>query len=201
MEKTMKITNNQARLRKLVMTALLAAVATALMFFSFNVPLMPSFIKLDLSELPALIAAFSMGPLSGAAVCLVKNLVNVMFTTTGGVGELSNFLLGCFFVVPAGLIYKYHNGRMGALIGSLVGAAAMALLSVFTNYFVVYPIYTKFLSMEAIMGMYQLINPHVETLWQALWIFNVPFTFIKGLLSVVITFLIYKRISPLIKGR
>ena len=76
------------------------------------VPLMPSFIKLDLSELPALIAAFSMGPLSGAAVCLVKNLVNVMFTTTGGVGELSNFLLGCFFVVPAGLIYKYHNGRM-----------------------------------------------------------------------------------------
>ena len=77
----------------------------------------------------------------------------------------------------------------------------MALLSVFTNYFVVYPIYTKFFSMEAIMGMYQLINPHVETLWQALWIFNAPFTFIKGLLSVVITFLIYKRISPLIKGR
>ena len=203
MEKSAKPLNEQkrGRLRTMVMTALLAAVSTVLMFFSINVPLMPSFIKLDLSELPALIAAFSMGPLSGAVVCLVKNLVNLLFTTTGGIGELSNFLLGCLFVVPAGLIYRIRKGRAGALAGSLIGAAAMAVLSVFTNYFVVYPIYTQFLSMEAIMGMYQAINPNVQNLWQALWVFNAPFTFIKGLISVVVTFLIYKRISPLIKGQ
>lgn len=188
------------RVRKLTVTAMLAAVATVLMFISFNVPLMPSFIKLDFSELPALLAAFAFGPLSGAAVCLVKNLVNLLFTTTGGVGELSNFLLGACFVLPAGLIYKLHKGRRSALIGSLIGAAAMAVVSVFSNYFVVYPIYTAFMPMETILGMYRAINPNVQTLWDALIWFNMPFTFVKGLCSVAIAFVIYKPLSPILKG-
>ncbi len=194
-------TMKRFNVRKLTVTAMLSAVATVLMFFSFNVPLMPSFIKLDLSELPALIASFSMGPVAGAVVCLVKNLVNLFFSTTGGVGELSNFLLGCCFVVPAGIVYQRKQNLTGAVIGSISGSAAMAVLSVFTNYFVVYPIYTAFLPMETIMGMYQAINPNVETLWQALLLFNMPFTFIKGLCSVVITLLIYKGIAPVLQGR
>ena len=184
-------TMKRFNVRKLTVTAMLSAVATVLMFFSFNVPLMPSFIKLDLSELPALIASFSMGPVAGA----------VVFSTTGGVGELSNFLLGCCFVVPAGIVYQRKQNLAGAVIGSISGSAAMAVLSVFTNYFVVYPIYTAFLPMETIMGMYQAINPNVETLWQALLLFNMPFTFIKGLCSVVITLLIYKGIAPVLQGR
>lgn len=186
--------------RKMVMTAMLAAVSSVLMFFSFNVPLMPGFIKMDFSELPALIASFALGPVSGVAVCLVKNLVNLFFTTTGGVGELSNFLLGSLFVAPAGIVYRKIKGRKGALVGSLIGAAAMAVCSVFSNYYVVYPIYTAFMSMEAILGMYRAINPHVENLWQALLWFNMPFTFLKGMCSVAITFVIYKKFSPLIKG-
>ena len=86
--------------RKLTITAMLAAVSSVLMFFSFNVPLMPSFIKMDFSELPALFASITLGPVSGVVVCLVKNLVNLFFSTTGGVGELSNFILGAFFVLP-----------------------------------------------------------------------------------------------------
>ena len=186
--------------RKLTMTAMLSAVATVLMFLSFNVPLMPSFIKLDFSELPALIASFAFGPVCGVTVCLVKNLVNLLFTTTGGVGELSNFLLGACFVLPAGLIYKLHKGRRSALIGSLIGAAAMAVVSVFSNYFVVYPIYTAFMPMETILGMYRAINPNVQTLWDALIWFNMPFTFVKGLCSVAIAFVIYKPLSPILKG-
>ena len=186
--------------RKMVMTAMLAAVSSVLMFFSFNVPLMPAFIKMDFSELPALIASFALGPISGVTVCLVKNLVNLFFTTTSGVGELSNFLLGALFVAPAGWIYSKMKRRKGALIGSLVGAVTMAIVSVFTNYYVVYPIYTAFMPMEAIMGMYQAINPAVENLWQALLWFNMPFTFLKGMASVAITFVIYKKISPIIKG-
>ena len=182
------------------MTAMLGAVATVLMYISVSVPLMPSFIKLDLSELPALIAAFALGPLSGVAVCLIKNLINLFFSTTGGVGELSNFLLGATFVFVAGMFYRYMGGRKGALIGSLCGAAAMAVFSVFSNYFVVYPVYTAFMPMETILSMYQAINPNVETLWDALIWFNMPFTFLKGMLSVVITFLIYKKLSPLLKG-
>ena len=102
--------------RKLTSVAMLSAVSTVLMFFSFNVPLMPSFIKMDLSELPALIAAFTFGPMSGVAVCFIKNLVNVFFTTTGGVGEISNFLLGAMFVAPAGFIYQKMKTKKGAMI-------------------------------------------------------------------------------------
>ena len=155
---------------------------------------------MDFSELPALIASFAIGPLSGAAVCLVKNLVNLFFTTTGGIGELSNFLLGVFFVVPAGIIYKIKKDRLGAFIGSIVGAAAMAGLSVASNYFIVYPIYTKFMPLEAIIEAYQAIFSGVTSLLDCLIIFNMPFTFLKGLCSVAITFLIYKHISPIIKG-
>lgn len=186
--------------RKLVVTAMLAAVSAVLMFFNFNVPLMPSFIKLDFSELPALLASFALGPVSGAAVCLVKNLVNVIFTTTGGVGELSNFILGCLFVVPAGWVYHYKKTAVGALLGSALGALVMAVASVFTNYYVVYPIYTAFMPMEVILGMYQAINHNVKNLWDALLWFNMPFTFIKGLCSVAMCFLIYKPLSPILKG-
>ena len=187
--------------RKMVVTALLAALSIVLMRLGIKVPFMPSFITLDFSELPALIGAFSLGPMAGAAVCLVKNLVNLMFSQTGGVGELSNFLLGILFVVPAGILYKLVNGRKGALIGSLVGAVCMAVCSVYSNYYLVYPVYTAFMPMEAIIGAYQAINPKVETLWDCLIWFNMPFTFFKGMCSVAITFLIYKRISPIIKGR
>ncbi|MBQ8973007.1 MAG: ECF transporter S component [Clostridia bacterium] len=192
--------SSTSRIRKLTVTAMLSAVATVLMFLSFNVPLMPSFIKLDFSELPALIASFAFGPLSGAAVCLVKNLVNLLRTSTGGVGELSNFLLGVCFVVPAGLIYRFRRNRIGTLIGSIIGALAMAVLGVFTNYYIVYPVYTAFLPMEAILGMYQAINPNVQTLWDALIWFNMPFTLVKGLCSVVMAFIIYKPLSPYLKG-
>ena len=152
------VSRKRVDVRRMTVTAMLSAVATVLMFFSFNVPLMPSFIKLDFSELPALIAAFGFGPLSGATVCLVKNLVNLLFTTTGGVGELSNFVLGASFVVPAGLVYKLHRTRIGALIGSVIGALAMAVIGVFSNYYVVYPVYTAFMPMEVILNMYRAIN-------------------------------------------
>ena len=188
--------------RKLTSVAMLSAVSTVLMFFSFNVPLMPSFIKMDLSELPALIAAFTFGPISGVTVCFIKNLVNVFFTTTGGVGEISNFLLGAMFVAPAGFIYQKMKTKKGAMIASVVGAATMAGLSVFTNYYVVYPVYSNLMApMEAILGAYRAINPNVETLMDALLWFNMPYTFIKGMLSVVITMFIYKPLAPILRGK
>lgn len=195
------MTKRRVNTRSMAVTAVLGAVSAALMFVAFRVPLMPSFIQLDVSELPALIASFSMGPLSGVAVCLIKNLVHLLVTTTGGVGELSNFLLGAAFVLPAGLIYRTHKDRKGALIGSLAGALAMALCSLPSNYFITYPFYAMLMPMEAILDMYRAINPNVKTLTDALVWFNMPFTFVKAMLSVAITFLIYKRISPIIKGK
>lgn len=188
-------------IRYITVTAMLSAIAFILMFLDFSVPFMPAFIKMDISELPALIGAFSMGPVCGIVVCLVKNLMHLLITTTGGVGEFSNFLLGVVFVAPAGWIYKRHKTRKRALWGSLAGAALMAVVSVFSNYFIVYPFYTMIMPIDQIVAMYQAIFPSVDGLLSCLIVFNMPFNFLKGILSVVITFLIYKHISPILKGR
>ena len=103
------------------------------------------------------------------------------------------------FVVPAGLIYKYKRNRIGALIGAAVGAVIMGLGSLITNYYIVYPVYYNFLPYEAILGMYQALYPKVNDLWDCLLVFNLPFTVMKGLLCAVITFLIYKPISLVMK--
>lgn len=189
-------------IRYITVTAMLSAVAFILMFLDFAVPFVPSFIKMDLSELPALIGAFAMGPACGVIVCLIKNLLHLLITTTGGAGEISNFLLGAAFVLPAGILYKKSKNRKSALIGSIAGAVLMAVISVFSNYFIVYPFYTLVLMMpmDTIIGMYQAILPSVDGLLECLIIFNMPFTFVKGLFSVVITFIIYKHISPILKG-
>ena len=188
-----------AKTHKIAVTAILSAVATVLMFISFPIPfLIPPFVKMDFSELPALLAAFSMGPLSGVMVCLVKNLINLLFTTTSGVGELCNFLLGVCFVIPAGWIYKVRRTRSGALLASCVGAVAMAVLSVPVNYFISYPFYTSFMPLDTIIGMYQELLPSVDGLLACLLIFNMPFTLLKGVLDVALAFLIYKPLSPLL---
>lgn len=197
-------TNTQKRVnvRYLTVTAMLTAIAYILMFFDFSVPfIMPEFIKMDLSELPALIGSFAMGPLCGVLICLLKNVLHLAITTTGGVGELSNFLLGAAFVVPAGLIYKHKKSRKSALIGSLLGDLFMGVFSIVSNYLLVYPFYYNFMPKETILNAYQAILPQMKTILQCLICFNLPFTMVKGLLSVVITFLIYKHISPILKGR
>ena len=187
------------RTHKIAVTAMLSAVATVLMALDFPVPfLIPTFVKMDFSELPALLAAFSLGPVSGAVVCLVKNLVNLTMSSTNGVGELCNFLLGICFVIPAGLIYRYKKTRAGALIGALAGAAVMAVCSVPVNYFISYPFYTAFMPLDLIIGMYQKLIPSVDGLLACLVIFNAPFTLLKGLLDMALAFLVYKPLSPLL---
>lgn len=191
---------NMQNIYKIAVIAVMGAVSTVLMMFSFSVPLMPSFIKLDFSELPALITSFTMGPVAGVVVCLIKNLINLTMTTTAGVGELSNFLLGAAFVLTAGLIYRHQKTRKAAIIGSLIGAVVMAVISLPVNYFITYPFYSNFMPMEIIMDMYRAINSGIESLWQALLIFNVPFTFIKAMCSVLVTCLVYQKLTPVMNG-
>ena len=194
------------RTHKLTVTAMLSAVAFVLMFLEFPIPsLIPSFVKMDLSDLPELLAAFSLGPAYGVAVALLKNILHIIFkgTSSAYIGELCNFTLGAAFAVTAGLIYQIKKTRGGALFGSLAGALAMALLSVPLNYFIVYPAYVVFykLPMEVIIGMYQAILPAADNLFKCLVIFNMPFTFSKGVFCVFLCFLIYKPLSPILHNR
>ena len=194
-------TTNRNGSRYLTVTAMLSAVAYVLMFIDFPIPfLIPSFIQMDISELPALVGAFAFGPVCGVLVCLVKNLLHLFITSTGGVGELCNFLLGATFVLAAGLIYKHKKSKKSALIGALVGAVLMGIISVPLNYFLTYPIYYNFMSKEAILEAYRAIIPSMKNILQCLICFNMPFTIAKGLICTGVTMLIYKHLSPILKG-
>ena len=190
----------------LTVAAMLSAVAFILMFIEFPIPmLIPSFIKMDFSDLPALLGAFALGPVYGVVISFMKNLLHIIIkgTSTAGVGELSNFILGAVFSAAAGFIYQHHKSRKNAIIGAVAGAAIMAVISVPSNYFVVYPAYVQFYHMplEAILGMYQAILPSADSLVKCLVIFNLPFTLVKGLLDAVLCMVIYKPLSPILHGR
>lgn len=191
--------------RNMVVVAVMSAVATVIYYLDFSVPLMPGFIKLDLSNVISLIAGFAMGPAAGVAVCFIKDLIHLVikgFGTTMGIGDIFDFVTGAAFVFTSAWIYKKNRTFKGAVIGTAIGTLVFTLISLPLNYFVTYPIYAKaFGGMEAIMGAYRAIMPKVKNLFMALCVFNLPFTFIKGVLCAVVTMLFYKPLSPVIKGR
>ena len=193
---------NKNHIRYIAVTGILSAAAFALQLIEIPLPmLIPSFIKFDFSDLPALIGAFSLGPLSGILIQFIKNLIHSAISTTSFVGELSNFLLGSVFVGTAGLIYKFRKTKSGAAAASLIGALLMAGAALPLNYFIVYPFYYNFMPEQTILAAYQSILPGMKSIFQSLICFNVPFTFGMGIADALVTFLIYKRISPLLKGK
>jgi formate--tetrahydrofolate ligase len=142
----------------------------------------------------------SLGPVFGVAVSFVKNAINVFSSTTGGVGELSNFLLSASFVFVAGALYQKNRTKKGAVIGTLSGLVASSLFSVITNTLLIYPVYTKIFGLEAIISMSSSIISTIDSTTDIILIFNMPFTFVKGLLNAVIAFILYKPLSPIIRG-
>ena len=122
-------------IRTMVQVGMLSAIATVLMLFEIPLPFAPSFYEIDFSEVPVLIGCFTMGPLAGVAIEMVKILLNFLIngTVTAGVGEIANFLIGCALCVPAGLIYKRQGTRKGALIGMAVGTGMMVIVGCVIN--------------------------------------------------------------------
>ena len=193
-----KKTGNKVNVRRLVFSALMAAMSVVLAeFLSFKVPMMPSFLTFDFSDVPAMMASLTMGPVSGVFVCLVKNLFGLMTTKTGGIGELSNFILSVSLVLPAGLIAHKSDKLSRAIIGCSAGAVIMALVSFPSNYFIVYPAYMKVMSLDTIIEKYQDKLAGVESLAQCLVIFNMPFTFVKGACAAIVSIILYKKLRPI----
>lgn len=198
----MNETNNKRfNTRVLVGTAMLSALAFVLQYIEISIPIMPAFIKFDFSDLPALIGAFAYGPIAGIAIEFLKNLIHCAFSQSATVGELSNFILGAVFAGTAGCIYKHKKTKATAFWGGVAGAILMGVISIPSNYFVVYPFYYRmYMPQEVVLQMYQVILPSVKSVLQCLFVFNLPFTIVKGLLSTGITMLVYKRLSPILKG-
>lgn len=187
--------------RRLVFTALMGALSIVLAEVpKFSVPMMPSYIKFEFSDVPAMLAALTMGPVSGVFVVLLKNFWGLFTTSTAGVGELSDFILSTALVLPAGFIAHKTPKISRAVIGCLSGAVLMALVSFPSNYFIVYPAYMKAMSLDTIIGNYQDKLPGVSGLAQCLVIFNMPFTFVKGLVAAIVAVVLYKKLRPIFNG-
>lgn len=194
------------KIRTLTGTAMLTAVGVVLQYIEVSIPIMPGFIKLDFSDLPEIIGAFAYGPVAGILIALFKNVIHLLVSQSMFIGELSNFMLGAVFAGTAGLIYKRKKTKKSALIAGMTGALAMAIISVISNYFIVYPIYYQAFAPEpVILEAYNAIlaptGTQLKNMLEALLLFNVPFTFIKGAICVLFSMLIYKPLSPLLKGK
>ena len=199
----MSNTNNKTR--KLVEIGMLGAIATVLMLFEFPIPFIaPPFYELDFSEVPVLVGAFALGPMAGATIELVKILINLLIngTATAFVGEIGNYLLGCSFIIPAALIYKKHKSKKNALIAMIIGTIAMTVFGCFLNAYILLPTYATAFGMpiDAIVGMGSAINANINDVMTFVIIAVAPFNIIKGIVVSVITLLIYKHISPILKG-
>ncbi|MDR0249526.1 MAG: ECF transporter S component [Oscillospiraceae bacterium] len=189
------------KLRRLARASILTGIAVVLMYLEFPLPFFPAFLEYDFSEVPALIGAFAMGPAAGVSIVAAKALLHLPVTTTLGVGELANLIVGITFVFTAGTIYELKKTRAGALTAMLCGTAAMAAAGAAANYFIILPFYLEVMgfSLETILSMAsQFFLPPTGMATLILYVF-VTFNLLKALAASAITFLIYKRISRLFK--
>lgn len=190
--------NRITGVRFVTLTAILTAIAVILQYLEFPVPFfIPSFVKFDFSDLPAILATFLVSPISGIAVCVLKNVIHLAFSQSVGVGEMCNLLLGLVMAIPAWLIYKIKPTKKTALVAMISGSVIAAFASLFINYYITYPFYVSFygLPLDAIIGMYKELNDGVGSLWDALIWFNMPFTFAKFFIDSLIVFFIYKPLA------
>ena len=181
-------------------TAVFTAISIILYtvpFLKFSLPVFPAFLEIHLDEIPALMAGFAYGPLSGFLVILVKTVVKLPLTGTAGVGELADFIYSAAFVLPAAFIYKKHRTLKGALISLLIATAVQLVVASFGTTFIMLDIYSVLyhLPKQVILGMCQKINPSVTNLtWPFLLMVGLPFNALKDAIVVVVTFLLYKRL-------
>lgn len=191
--------------KNVVLMGMFSALAGVLMLF--EIPLLfiaPSFYKLDFSEVPILVGTFTLGPLAGVIMELLKIMIKLLLkpTSTAFVGEFANFVVGCALIVPAGIIYRLKKTRKGAIIGMVTGIVIMIVIGVVINAQVMLPFFSKFYGMplEKIVGMGSAINPAVYNVWTFALICVGPFNMMKGIVVSLVTGLIYKRISILIRS-
>jgi riboflavin transporter FmnP len=202
MTETREKSKERIGVRGVVQIGMLSAIAIILMQFEVPLPFAPPFYKIDFSEIPVLIGCFVMGPLAGAIVELIKVILNVVIsgTTTGGVGDIANFLIGCAMCVPAGMIYKKYHTRKSALAGMAVGTVFMTVIGCILNAYVL-PVYAKAFEMpiDALVAMGTAVNHSITSLSTFVIFAVAPFNLLKGVLVSFIVFLIYKKISPIFK--
>lgn len=183
----------------MIKIALLAVISYLVMFIEFPLPFFPPFLKIDFSDLPALIGGFAIGPMAGVIIELIKNLLHFVFqTSTGGVGELANFVIGSALIFPAAVIYHMNKSKKNAIYGLIVGSITMGIVGGLANYYVLLPFYSKFMPLEVIVSSAAALNSMITDMNSLIIYGIVPFNIIKALLVSVVTLTIYKRVSVIL---
>lgn len=197
------MSHDQKKLRNLVKVGILSAMSFILMFVQFPIPVAPPFMKVDLADVPALIGGFSMGPVYGVLIQLIKNVLNLTKTSTGGVGEISNFIVGGLFVFISASIYKKNKTKKNATIAMVCGVLVMTLAATFSNAFVIFPLYGKAMGvdMSAFVSMAHKTNALVNSYFTMMLFAIVPFNLIKGFIEILVTKLLYKHVSSILHDR
>ena len=183
-------------------TAIFSAISGVLMVMEIPLFFAPGFYKLDISEMPVLICTFYLGPVAGVTAELLKVMVKLLIkgTSTAFVGDFANFVVGCSFILPASIIYHAHPGRKTALIGMGVGTLVLTVFGSLFNGFYLIPKFAVLfgMPMDAIVAMGTKVNAAITDVWTLVAFAVVPFNLVKGVAVSALTFLLYKRISPIL---
>jgi riboflavin transporter FmnP len=180
-------------------SGILAAIASLLRYIETPLPLLPAFLKIDFSNIPALLGSFALGPEAGVAIALIKNLIYLPMSGTGGIGEIADFVISLTLILPAAIVYSYRRNRKGAMLGMALGTALMSLLGgPLMNWFVLLPLYEQFMPIDAILGMAKAANPAITTREAYIFYAVIPFNVFKSVVICAITYLLYKPLSPIL---
>ncbi|SHI63470.1 Riboflavin transporter FmnP [Geosporobacter subterraneus DSM 17957] len=186
--------------KALTKISILSVIAYLIMFLEMPVMFFPGFLKIDLSDIPALVGAFAMGPAAGIMIELIKNILHfITKTTTGGVGELANFLVGIALIVPAAIAYRQYQSKKAAVIGVIIGTMVMGITGGLANYYILLPFYAKIMPMEQIIAWSAAANGAIVDMKTLIFYAIIPFNILKGIVVAVITSMLYKKLSPILK--
>lgn len=191
--------------KNMVLIAMFGALSGLLMYIQVPVFFAPSFYKLDFCDVPVLIGSFALGPAAGVMIGAVKILISLVLrgSQTAGIGECSNWIQACSLAVPAAIIYQRYKTKNSAVLGMVAGVVLMVIVACFTNSMILLPAYAKAFHMpiDSLIAMGTAVNPHINGLTAFILLAVAPFNLLKGGLVSLITTLIYKRVSIIIKTR
>lgn len=191
-------TKSRISVARMTRIAILAAAASIL--FLIEIPIV-AFYKLDLSNIPVLLGAFSMGPIPGLIILGLKSAIGLLHSSSAGVGELADFVMGAALIIPASIIYHRNKNRKNAIIGMAIGTVCMVIVGVLMNKWVMLPFYMGafHMDMDGIIKAAGVTG--VDSEWKLLLLVTGPFNLLKGVVLSVVTALIYKPLSPILHGK
>ena len=202
MQQTMKSTKFLT-VSTLVKISILSAIGYILMFISVPLPMLfPEFLKIDISDLTALLGGISLGPMAGVTIAFLKNLLQFItgMSTTGGVGEFANFLIGGSFVFTVSYIYSKKINIQGVIIGLVSGIVVMTVVGCIANYFIILPFYATIgWSIDAVVSMGAAINPAIDSKMSFIIWMIAPFNILKSGLMSLLTLPMYKKTEKILK--